>query len=201
MPSLKFSTLSGEINTKYNNIMLWIILIVIFIRPFICALAFPYLNFVYSLTLLIFLGAYLTYRKPSFTKIQAPIYPFILFYLGLCVSVIFSQDKSNSLAQLYQYISGLSLFLIAASLSGKDKLLTIQTVILAGLVVSFLAIYQYLFGFKHVLDYLSTNKLSFPFILDYLQRKRVFSPFVTPGALGGYLAMSVPLSLTNKNRI
>jgi O-antigen ligase len=181
--------------------MLLIILVVIFVRPFICALAFPYLNWVYSLALLIFLGAYLIYKKPAFTKIQNLIYPVILFYLALCLSVIFSQDKSNSLAQLYQYISGLSLFLIAASLSEKDKLLTTQTVILAGLVISFLAIYQYLFGFQHVLDYLSTNKLSLPPILDYLQRKRVFFPFVTPGALGGYLAMIALLSLTDKNRI
>ena len=64
-----------------------------------------------------------------------------------------------------------------------------------------MAIYQYLFGFKHVLDYLSTNKLSFPFTLDYLGRNRVFFPFLTPGALGGYLAMIIFLSLTNKNRI
>ncbi|MCX5698316.1 MAG: O-antigen ligase family protein [Candidatus Omnitrophica bacterium] len=200
MPNLKFSTLFGIINTKYKNIMLLIILAVIFIRPFICALAFPYLNFIYSLALLIFLGAYLIYKKPSFTKIQTLIHPFILFCLALFVSVIFSQNKLNSLAQLYQYLSGLSLFLFAASLSEKDKLLTMQTVILAGLVISFLAIYQYLFGFKHVLDYLSTNKLSFPFILDYLGRKRVFFPFLAPGALGGYLAMIALLSLTNKNR-
>lgn len=181
--------------------MLLIILIIIFLRPFICALAFPYLNWIYSLALLIFLGAYLVYKKPAFTRIQNLIYPVILFYLVLCLSVIFSQDKSNSLAQLYQYISGLSLFLIVASLSEKEKSLAIQTVILAGLVISFLAIYQYFFGFKHVLDYLSTNKFSFSFVLDYLQRKRVFLPFVTPGVLGGYLAMIMPLSLTDKNRI
>ncbi len=201
MTNLKFPTFFRIINTKHNNMMLLVILIVIFARPFICALAFPYLNLVYSLTLLVFLGVYLIYKKPSFTKIQTLIFPLVLFYAGLGVSVIFSQDKSNSLAQLYQYISGLSLFLIAASLSEEDKLLTIRTVILAGLVISFLAIYQYLFGFKHVLDYLSANKLSFPFILDYLQRKRVFFPLVTPGALGGYLAMIMLLSLTVKNRI
>ncbi|MBU4252133.1 MAG: O-antigen ligase family protein [Candidatus Omnitrophica bacterium] len=201
MANLKISTPSAGINTKYKHIMLWIILAVIFARPFICALAFPYLNFVYSLALLICLGAYLIYKKPALTKIRSLIYPCILFSLALCVSVIFSQDRPNSLAQLYPYISGLGLFLIAASFSEKDKLLTIQTVMLAGFVISLLAIYQYLFGFKHVLDYLSTHKLSSPFILDYLQRKRVFFPFVTPGALGGYLAMIIPLFLINKNRI
>ncbi len=181
--------------------MLLIILILIFFRPFICALAFPYLNFVYSLTLLIFSGAYLIYKRPSFTGSKTLFYPFLLFCLTLFVSVIFSQNKSNSVAQLYLYIGGLILFLIAVSLSERDKLLTIQTVILAGLVVSLLAIYQYYFGFKHVLDYLSTNKPSVSLTLDYLQRGRVFLPFVTPGALGGYLTMILLLSLTNKNRI
>ena len=157
--------------------MLLIILILIFVRPFICTLAFPYLNFVYSLVLLIFLGVYLFYKKPSFLKIQGLNYPWILFYLALCLSMFFSQNRFNSLAQLYQYLSGLGLFWVAYSLSERNKLLTIQTLVLAGLVISVLAIYQYLFGFKHVLDYLSVNRLSFPFILDYLQRKRGFFPF------------------------
>jgi len=186
---------------KYSNIMLLIILALIFARPFICSLAFPYLNLVYSLVFLIFLSIYLICKNPSFIKAKTLIYPLVLFYLALWLSVIFSQDKNNSLGQIYLYISGLGLFLIALSFSEKDKLLTMQTVVFAGLVVSFLAIYQYFFGFKHVLDYLSTAKPLSPPILDYLQRKRVFLPFVTPGVLGGYLAMIIPLSLNSKNRI
>ena len=181
--------------------MLLIILIVIFLRPFICALAFPYLNFVYSWILLILSGAYLIYQKPSFAKTQSLIRPFLFFYLALLMSVIFSQDKANSLSQLYLYLSGLILFLIATSLSEKDKLLIIQTVIGAGLVISLMAIYQYFFGFKHLLNYLAIHKTSSPFILDYLQQQRAFFPFVTPGALGGYLAMILCLSLANKYRI
>jgi len=201
MLSLKLSRLSDGVNIKQNNIMLWSILIGIFARPFICALAFPYLNLVYSLTLLFFSGAYLIYKNPSFTKIKTLIFPLVLFFLTLCLSVVFSQNKFNSLGQIYQYIGGLSLFLIAVSLSEQDKLLTMRIVVLSGLIISLLAIYQYLFGFKHVLEYLSANNFSFPFVLDYLQRKRVFSPFVTPGALGGYLAMVIFLSVANKNRI
>jgi O-antigen ligase len=200
MPSLKFLTLLGGINLKYHKLMLKILASLIFIRPFICASAFPYLNFIYSLVLLIFLGAYLIYKKPPLTKTQGLICPFILFYLALCLSLFFSQDRFNSLTRLYQYLSGLGLFWAASSLSEKDKLRTIQIIALAGLAISILAIYQYLFGFKHVLDYLSANQLAFPFVLDYLQRKRVFFPFVTPAALGGYLAMIIFLSLNNKSK-
>jgi O-antigen ligase len=118
----------------------------------------------------------------------------------LYVSIIFSQDKINSFVYLYQYVCGLGLFFIAASLSEKERLLTIQTILLAGLAVSFFAIYQYFWGPKHILEYLSASNLSPQFVLDYLQRRRAFSPFVTPGALGGFLAMILLLALTSKNR-
>lgn len=180
--------------------MLSIFLILIFIRPFISSLAFPYVNFVYSVALLILLVTYTIYKKLLFQKNKILIYPFILFSLSLVISMIFSQNKLNSFSEVYKYITGILLFFIAASLSGEDKILTMRIITLAGLAISFLAIYQYFFGFKHVSDYLLNNKLSSPFVLDYLSRKRVFLPFVTPGILGGYLAMIIPLALINKNR-
>jgi len=181
--------------------MLLILLIAIFIRPFISTPAFPYLNFIYSTGLLIFLAIFVIYKKLSFSKLRALIYPVILFISALLVSLIFSQNKISSLAELYKYITGLLLFLAAASLSKDDKASAIQTIVLTGLAVSLLAIYQYFLGFSHVSDYLANNRLWFPFASDYLDRRRVFLPFLTPGVLGGYLAMVIPLFLINKNRI
>lgn len=181
--------------------MVLIFLILIFICPFISSLAFPYLELIYSAGLLCFFGIYLIYKKLSFSKLQLMLYPIILFILALIVSLVLSQDRANSLMESGKYISAILLFLVAASLSEKDKLLTVQTIILSGLVISLLAIYQYFFGFGHVLNYLSNNGFSFPFALDYLQSKRVFIPFVTPGILGGYLAMIIPLALINKDKV
>jgi O-antigen ligase len=178
-----------------------IFLVLVFIRPFICALAFPYLNFIYSEALFIFLAVYIIYRKRLASGILSLKYPLILFCLALFISVIFSRNQAVSLAELYKYISGISLFLVGVSMSEKNKSSVIQTIVLASVLISCLSIYQYFFGFRHVLDYLSNNRISFPFALDYLQRKRVFLPFVTPGVLGGYLAMVIPLSLINRNRI
>lgn len=178
-----------------------IFLVIIFIRPFICSLAFPYLNFIYSAVLLVFLVAYILYRNPLASVIPALRPPLILLCLILLISVISSPNRSISFAELYKYISGIGLFLIGVSLSEKNKSLAIQTIVLAAVAISCLAIYQYFFSFNHISDYLSNNKVSFPFALEYLQRKRVFFPFVTPGVLGGYLAMVVPLSLIDKKRI
>jgi putative inorganic carbon (HCO3(-)) transporter len=175
-------------------------LIAIFFRPFISSAAFPYLNLIYTCLLLVFLGMYVIYKRLSFARLPTLVCPIILFVLALLISLIFSQNRSDSLSELYKYISGLLLFLVAASLSEKEKSVTIRVIVEAGLIISFLAIYQYFFGFRHVLNYLSDNKLSPPFALDYLTRKRVFLPFVTPGILGGYLAMTIPLLLINKNR-
>lgn len=182
--------------------MFLILLAAIFIRPFISTQAFPYLNFVYSAGLLIFLGIYVTRKKLLFSKLRVFIYPVFLFILALFISLVFSQNKVNSLAELYKYITGLLLFFIAASFSDDDRSLAIQAIMLSGLVISLLAIYQYFFGFSRVSDYLANNSgLLFPFASDYLARRRVFLPFVTPGALGGYLAMVIPLLLIDKNRI
>lgn len=182
--------------------MLKILLSLIFIRPFISSLAFPYLNLIYSVLLLIFLAIWFIYKGILIKKIQPLKYPLILFSLVLIISVVFSPDKLNSLGELYKYTTGIFLLFIAASLTDEDKMHLIHSIVLASLFISFLAIYQYFFGFKHTLDYMAKVKITYPFALDYITRKRVYLPFVTPNILGGYLAMTLPLVLTyKKNRI
>lgn len=181
--------------------MLPIILILIFIRPFISSLAFPYLDIVYSQTLLAFLAVYIIYKKISFLKIKNLFCPFSLFFLALCISTIFSEDKINSFSEIYKYIIGFLLFFVVASLSKEDRIMIIRSVILSGIVISLLAIYQYHFGFKHLSNYLAVKKLLIPSALDYIQRKRVFLPFVTANMLGGYLAMIALLIFFNKKKI
>lgn len=181
--------------------MIAILLILIFSRPFISSLAFPYLNFVYCSGLLFFIFVCGIFSKLLFLKYKFLLLPVILFVLALFVSVFYSQNKAHSLLEIYKYVSAIFLFIIASNLSVENKSLVIRTVILSGLVVSFLAIYQYFFGFKHLIGYLSDNKFSSSFALDYLQSRRVFVPFVTPGILGGYLAMIIPLFFINKKQI
>ena len=120
--------------------------------------------------------------------------------MALTISIVFSSNKLNSFEELYKYISGLLLFLIAASLEYEDKIKIIRAIVITGLVISLLAIYQYFFGFQHILEYVNKAKFTDPFILDYISRNRVFFPFVTPNALGGYLAMLIPLTLVFKDK-
>ncbi|MFH1339128.1 MAG: O-antigen ligase family protein, partial [Candidatus Omnitrophota bacterium] len=180
--------------------MLVILLSLIFIRPFICSLAFPHLNFIYSIALLVFLLAWFSRNSVPRERIESLKFPLILFFLALLASIVFSADRINSLKEVYKHVGGVLIFLTAVSLTHEARIRVIKTIVLAGFFVSLLAIYQYLFGFRHILDYLAENNVSSVFALDYISRKRVFFPFVTPNSLGGYLAMIIPLILASWNK-
>lgn len=181
--------------------MFWILLSLIFIRPLISSLAFSYLNSIYSALLFIFLIIWFFSKGISLNKIKSLRFSLILFCLALIISVTFSTDKLNSFKELYKYIISLLLFFIITALEYKDKIRVIHTIVLTGFVISLLAIYQYFFGFQHVLEYIAKEKISNSFVLDYIGRKRVFFPFITPNTLAGYLAMIIPLTLTYKDSI
>jgi len=181
--------------------VLEILLTLIFIRPFICSLAFPYANLLYSILLIIVISGWIIVKRLPLMLSRSIKYPLILFVLVLFISVLFSGNKIVSIKELYKYISGISLFLISASLSYGDRKRVLSVIVASGFLVSLLAIYQYFFGFQHVLDYLTRQKVSNDFILDYISRRRAFCPFVTPNTLGGYLAVIIPLTLIYKNKI
>jgi len=178
--------------------MLLIFLTLIFTRPFISSLAFPYVNMVYSYALMLFLGVYIMRYGLNCIKSNSLKLTLIIFCIMLVICVFFSQDKLNSAKELYKYITGILLLIVSASVLRETKLKIINIIIFAGLIISLLAIYQYFFGFRHVLEYMRYNNISSDFALDYLQRNRVFFPFVTPDALGGYLIMILMLMLVDK---
>lgn len=180
--------------------MLVFLLLLIFIRPFISSLAFPYLNTIYSLALMGLLLLGVLSKGALLKQIISIKYPFILFCIAVLISLIFSQNKPKSLQEVYNYILGLLMFLTAGSLIYKERVRLIRIVTLAGLIISLLAVYQYLFGFQHILNYAQKKGISDPFILDYISNKRVFFPFLNPNILAGYLAMIAPLLLNYKKR-
>jgi len=181
--------------------MLVILLILIFIRPFISSLASPNTNLIYSILLLGALAIWIIVKGIHLNEIKPIRYPLILFILALFISLIFSQDKIISIRELYKYITGILLLLVTASLAYKERKQIIFCIIVSGFVISLFALYQYFFGFQRLLGYISKQGITDSFILDYISRKRVFFPFVTPNALAGYLAMITPLTLIHKNRI
>ncbi|MFH1355332.1 MAG: O-antigen ligase family protein [Candidatus Omnitrophota bacterium] len=175
--------------------MIYLLLSLIFIRPFISSLAFPYMDFLYSTVLLCVLALWVILKRLPLEKVTPMLYPITAFFLAAVVSILFSLNKITSLSLIYRYITNIIIFVLCLCLSDKDKKRVIYTIVFAGFVISILSIYQYLFGFQHILDYVARKNITRPFILDYLGRRRVFFPFVTPNTLAGFLVMLLPLAL------
>jgi len=179
-----------------------ILLILIFIRPFISSLAFPLANLTYSILLIGFLFVWIIRKGILINQSEDIKYPFILFVTALLISLVFSQDKITSIKEMYKYALGVLLFAIIASLSLNNKARIIKCLALTGFIIGLIAIYQYFFGFRNVLSYI--NRQGAPldsFALDYISRRRVFYPFVTPNILGGYLAMVLIIALSYRRKI
>lgn len=180
--------------------MVSLLFILIFICPFISSLAFPYLRLIYSLILLSLLLFWIILRGFPKERIKAIQYPFFLFCFALIISVSLSVNKLSSLIEFYKYIIYLLVFLISLSLADKQRAKLISTIIFSSFIISVLAIYQYFFGFQHLINYIDIKRITDPFVIDYITNRRVFFPFVTPNALAGFLIIAMPLILTIKKR-
>lgn len=170
-------------------------------RPFISTLAFPYINSTYSSMLLVALVYFHKNKIKSLSYIEiikSP--PLLLFILALFLSVCISYDKILGLAVLSNYLIAIMTFLTAASLTQEQKNKVIKAIALSAIVICILAIYQYFFGFRHLLDYIHKMRIDSPFAIDYIERRRVFFPFISPNILAGYIILCIPLLLITKNK-
>ena len=175
--------------------MFWAFLILIFIRPFISSLAFPYANSIFTFLLLGFSSLWIILRRKSLRVPNSIKLPLTFFVIALIASLAFSLDRARSAQELIYYVCALLIFILSASLSSREKNSVIITMLFACSIVSIIALYQRFFGFSHLVTYLRNEEITDPFIIDYVARKRVFSPFITPNALAGYLVMCIPLMI------
>ncbi len=171
--------------------MLIILLLFIFIRPFISSLAFPLENSVYSFSLFCFLLIYNVIYKPDIKRLREIKYPLIFFLLSLIISFIFYFSKLNSLLRLYDNLLGVLVFITVFSIPDKYKIRIVYVIVLSGIIAGIMAIHQYFFGFQHLSEYIARKGIDNPFIIDCIKQKRVFSPFMTPNILSGFLAMII----------
>jgi O-antigen ligase len=170
----------------------------LFIRPFIASLAYPFVNDLLTVFLLVFAAAWLSGRKaPQHPQVKPLLVPAACFCAALILSALVKGVKADGIREIASLCCGPLLLLVACTLNEEEKERTVFILSLAGLTVSVFVLYQFLFGFSHMARYLSSHP-SNSFVYDYIRAKRVFFPFVTPNLLGGYLAMVIPLMLLDK---
>ncbi|MDD4899130.1 MAG: O-antigen ligase family protein [Candidatus Omnitrophica bacterium] len=173
--------------------MLFILLSLICVRPFISCLAYPRENFFFSLASTAILLAYLAIKGKNVSLPRSCRFALLAFLTCLLITVIFSFNTFVSLREANNYLPAILFFFAACAFSQRERKRVLFVILATGLVVALAAIYQYFFGFEHTLYFIEGQKNRNYFTLEYLTRKRAFFPFVTPNALGGYLAMILPL--------
>ncbi|MBM3245111.1 MAG: hypothetical protein FJZ15_04880 [Candidatus Omnitrophica bacterium] len=178
--------------------MAYVLVIFIFLRPFVSSLAAPCLNSLYSFLLLAFLGLLIALKGANREKIAIIRIPISLFGIALFASLIISPAKISGLSEGVNFLTYICLFIAVSSLPPDNRRRVMNCIIFSGFLISILAIYQYFFGFEHLLRHISRLEAQNSFILDCIIRKRAFSPFVTPNILAGYLSMIIMISLISR---
>jgi len=163
--------------------MLNLLLILIFIRPFISGLLFPLADIYYSAIFLLFSLLWLSIRKkPVFgTSVN---YPLIFFFLSVVLSCLLSPNIAKSFKAIHKYLTYLAGFYLAAQANDKERSRIILTIFSVSAAIAIIALFQRIFGFP---------SYSFNFAKKYLEQGRVFSTFVTPTVFGGYTILIIPL--------
>ena len=177
------------------------LLLLILIRPFISSLAYPNENLIFLFLAIAFITIWLAIKKNNLKKITTFRYPFLLLTFSITIATVFSHNKLTSVKEILQYAACFSFFVFATTLEEKEKKQVLFCLVSGGLLISLSAIYQYYFGFQHTLDFMAKQNINNQFTLEYITRKRAFFPFVTPNALGGCLAMIIPLAAISKNKV
>jgi len=184
-----------NLQIKKIDYLAWLILLfIIFLRPFISSRACPFLELYYNiaLTLTGFIFLIAGKREIHFKLQDLPI---LLFLISIVISSLFSIKPLSSLVASIEFIIFIFVFILTRTLNDYEKKQLIFTIIAASIIISLYAIYQYLFVFRHIFDYLAKYKVDYPYAQEFLARKRVFATFFSPDMLAGYLILIIPLVL------
>lgn len=152
----------------------------------------------YLILFLMFSACWTMVRGLSPEKLRPLKYPLVLIALLLMITSASSIQHFQGREELFQYTLGLILFLMIAILPENEKKRLVPAIVLGALLISVFAIFQYFFGFDLLREYVMKEKIVDPFVLEKIAQRRVFFPFPTPGILGGYLIMTLPLAFLSK---
>ncbi len=183
--------------------MEFVLLALIFFRPFVSGIIYPWSN---TFTLFIILSLSLLWLislmgKRKFQLFSTPLnLPLFSLLFIATLSTIFSLNRGESLPVLFQLISYLLFyFLIVNHLSWPKVPRTLTLFLTAGFLLSLYAIYQHRFALPSLYQRLDTitalGSGEIEEIRGRIASHRVFSTFVLPSSFAGYLALVIPLGI------
>ena len=167
-------------------------LILIFVRPFISQLAFSQLDFYFTILFSITSVPIIAINKNKI-KYNPIDFFLLLFILSLVISLISSLNLLVSLSKIHIILGYLLVFYLVRCIDKTHKEKILKIIIFSAVIICCYGIYQYLWGFRHVVESLTKNQIFYPFAYEWLSRKRVFAVFFSPNAFAGFLIMTLPL--------
>jgi hypothetical protein len=154
-PLWKSNDKFSSMNVSKAEYPIWgVLLILIFLRPFLSEYTFFYAGHWYIASLILFSAIYLFILGKNFLFSSDLHLSVSLFIIATMISVVTSGFSIWSLVELYFFIPNLLIFYIASKLKSERQRQLMRTVFFSACIIGIYAIYQYLIGFKHILDYI-----------------------------------------------
>jgi len=178
------------------------LLFFVFLRPFFSGLAYPKLELYYEIAIISLAAlTFILNVKNRFSVLPKTFenFPVLFILLAYALSAAFSINKTNSILETLKFINLASIFFIVSQLDDRQKNKVIKTIVIAGIIISLYAIYQYYWGYTRTLAYLKKINSDFlqlsSYARDILLDRRAIATFPSPTILGGYLIMIFFLGL------
>jgi O-antigen ligase len=179
-----------------HNILLICLLGLLFIRPFICSIAFAHKNFIFQLCFIFVCLLWILYKRIKLDLIKKPEFILSLTFLLLVIISCFgSMNQQNSLIALPDYIGAIFCFWAICLMDKKELRWLIPVIILSAVCVSLQALLWLGHGAFATLEFFKSQNFYYDFANELISRKRAFIPFILPSALGGFLILVLPLSI------
>ncbi len=165
--------------------MLPLIILILFLRPFISEFISLRFDSLFSLILVLMISIYLIVSK----KIRKTKYDKLIFFyfLTIIIAGFFSSDLVKSISNIHKYTTSIMIFYLV--FLEEERRLFIPFIIVSGFFISIYSLFHLFFVPGMVMDYLNKQGIVYPFAENFLARRRAFVPFVSPNLLAGYIAM------------
>jgi putative inorganic carbon (hco3(-)) transporter len=171
-----------EIGRKIRDSVWYMLLVFIFLRPFLSEYAFHMAGLWYIFIFLCLASFYIAISvRQKIIPRSNYSFPVFLFALAIALPSACSGLNAWSGVQLYLFLPNLLIFYLTTILGQKQRRQLVVTVFISAGIISIYALNQYFGGplFVEPAGYMR----------EFIIKKRVFAPFLSPNILASYMIM------------
>lgn len=186
-----FKNLITQLTAKTNPYAWSIVLVLVFVRPFLSEQVFVEMG-IWYIFIFILVGFYLALisRIDLFSHpLNFAVFVFmVLIIISLFFSKILNMNFYINFLEPYFFFPNILIFYIAGKINCKQQSQLINVVFLSAGIIGVYAVYQYFIGFRHLLEYINSAGIS-EGIEKVLNRRRVYASFISPNLFASYIIM------------